>query len=75
MVDAKDGCLEVVLDELSSYLDLSGSRSVDTVGYACPSKSSPHLNSFKDASMNLLKALKTLPVSITTLLSSVLVIL
>ena len=73
--DAKDRFLQVVLHKPSIYLKPFGPRLADTVGYACPSELIPHLKCFKDASMNLLKALKMLPLSIKALLSSGLVIL
>jgi len=56
VVHAKDGFLQVVLDEPSSYLTTFWTPLADIVGYARPSESSPHLRSFKDALMNVLKA-------------------
>ena len=74
VVDAKDGFLQVVLDEPSSYLTTFWTPFGRYRWLRMPFgiKSAPE--EFQGALMNVLKALKTLPLFTTTLLSSDLVI-
>lgn len=60
VVDVKDGFLQVVLDEPSSYLTTSWTPlSVIIGGYKCPSESNLHPKNFKGGLTNAWKVWKT----------------